>query len=102
MEAIKIITHKKGEHDVINYFNAPGQIMVIRGHLKEVKDNPTMFNGNGTHYPIDKWLFSGDTEKAGLCKLVLLFLGNEKALRIVTDSSIYLLGSNGKTIEAIH
>lgn len=102
MEAIKIVTHKKGDHDVINYFDAPGQIMIIRGHLKEEKDKPAMFDGNGIQYPIDKWLFSEEIKKENLCKMVMLFLGNEKSINIVTDSSVYLLGSNGKTIEAIH
>lgn len=102
MEAIKIVTHKKGKYDVIDYFDVPGQITIIRGHLTTEENKPTMFNGNGTNYPIDKWLFSGNIEDAGLCKMVMLFLGSEKAIRIVTDSSVYLLGSNGKTIEAIH
>jgi hypothetical protein len=103
MEAIKIVHKLEDGTDSISFFGNFNNVTIRRGVLVETEDKGIGMKINGVVCQPDKMILVKETTPSvgSPCKQVLLERANSH-LSICTDASVYILGTNGKTIEALY
>ncbi len=103
MEAVKIVSQLGDKSDSFSFFGGFSNVTIRRGKWETAEDKGLCMKIDGILCPPDKVFFNKGQQPANgsPCKQVLLERAND-FLSIGTDADVYILGTNGKTIEAIY